>query len=534
MSSDEIKVPLVDVRPDHWAIVQGTLQKHVPQCEVWAFGSRAKWTAKPYSDLDLAVICDQPLSLAASAALADDFSESDLPWKVDIVDWATTSDSFRSIIARDKVVVQRPKISLMKLEDCMSAIIDYRGKTPQKTNRGVPLVTAKIVKGGRIEEPTEFIAPEDFNTWMTRGLPMPGDVVLTTEAPLGEVAQLDGKQVALAQRIITLRGKQGILDNTYLKFVLQGEFVQHQLRGRASGSTVSGIKQSELRKVTLPVPAFHEQLAIAQVLGALDGKIELNRRTNATLEAMAHLVFKDWFIDFGPVRAKLDGLPPYLAPEIWALFPDEGDEVGLPLGWQAVRLSELIELNPTEKLKKGDDAPYVDMASLPTSGSWSEPPIRRPFGSGMKFRNGDTLMARITPCLENGKSTFMQNLPEGQVGWGSTEFIVMRAKGPVPAEFAYLLARDPVFRASAIRSMTGTSGRQRAQAGVIADYPLLNCPDELWFAFGKVVKPLFEVIKANSEESIALAAERDLLLPKLISGDLRIPNPREFLAEATA
>ena len=98
--------PIIDIRPDHWNIVQGILQKHVPQCEVWAFGSRATWKAKEFSDLDLAIISDQPLSLDISASLRDDFSESDLPWKVDVVDWATTSESFRKIIERDGVVVQ--------------------------------------------------------------------------------------------------------------------------------------------------------------------------------------------------------------------------------------------------------------------------------------------------------------------------------------------------------------------------------------------------------------------------------------------
>ena len=98
--------PLVDVRPDLWRIVQGILQKHLPQHEVWAFGSRAKWTAKLYSDLDLAVMTDQPLSLDVSAALTDAFAESDLPWRVDVVDWASTSVAFRQIIERDKVQVQ--------------------------------------------------------------------------------------------------------------------------------------------------------------------------------------------------------------------------------------------------------------------------------------------------------------------------------------------------------------------------------------------------------------------------------------------
>lgn len=98
--------PRIDVQPSHWLIVRDLLARHVPHYAVWAFGSRAKGIAKPYSDLDLAIITDQPLPPATSAALAHDFSESDLPYKVDLIDWATTGESFRRIIERDKVVVQ--------------------------------------------------------------------------------------------------------------------------------------------------------------------------------------------------------------------------------------------------------------------------------------------------------------------------------------------------------------------------------------------------------------------------------------------
>ncbi|MDR1163756.1 MAG: nucleotidyltransferase domain-containing protein, partial [Candidatus Accumulibacter sp.] len=107
MTSKAVPIPDIDIRPEHWQIVRDILRKHVPQYEVWAFGSRAKWTAKQYSDLDLAVITNRPLPLKVSASLADDFSESDLPWKVDVVDWASTSESFRKIVERDRVGVQK-------------------------------------------------------------------------------------------------------------------------------------------------------------------------------------------------------------------------------------------------------------------------------------------------------------------------------------------------------------------------------------------------------------------------------------------
>lgn len=135
------------------------------------------------------------------------------------------------------------------LENLLDKLIDYRGKTPKKTLSGIPLVTAKIVKNGTINGYTEFIPEEDYNKWMVRGFPKVGDVILTTEAPLGEVALLKEEKVALAQRIVCLRGKDNVLDNTYLKYYLQSSKGQKSLSARESGTTVTGIKQAELRRV---------------------------------------------------------------------------------------------------------------------------------------------------------------------------------------------------------------------------------------------------------------------------------------------
>lgn len=297
-----------------------------------------------------------------------------------------------------------------------------------------------------------------------------------------------------------------------------------------SDSAVPGLNRDNAHAKVICVPKLREQRAIAHILGTLDDKIELNRRRNQTLEAMARALFKDWFVDFGPVRAKMEGREPYLPVDAWQLFPDSLDDEAKPEGWEMVPASELIEFNPSEPLRKGTPAPYLDMASLPTSGSWPEPPIMRDFGSGMRFRNGDTLLARITPCLENGKTAFVQCLPDDTVGWGSTEYIVMRPKSPVPAEYAYLLARDDAFREHAIRSMTGTSGRQRAQGDSVAVFKLASPPDKnVWHTFAKQVMPLFESIKSNAKANETLAQLRDSLLPKLISGELRIKDTESFL-----
>ena len=281
-------------------------------------------------------------------------------------------------------------------------------------------------------------------------------------------------------------------------------------------------------------PTFHalpEQRAIAHVLGTLDDKIELNRRMNETLEAMARALFKSWFVDFEPVRAKMEGRwrpgesLPGLPADLYDLFPDRlvDSELGeIPEGWEVKALGEVVELNPKEPMRRGTVAPYLDMAALPTSGPSPDEAVLREFKSGTRFRNGDTLLARITPCLENGKTAFVQSLPEDTVGWGSTEFIVMRAIPPVPSEYPYLLGRDMDFREHAIQSMTGTSGRQRVQVDALAPYLLPFPPSDVWATFGSLVSPMFANIEITRKDSRLLAAQRDALLPGLVSGEVRV------------
>ena len=193
-----------------------------------------------------------------------------------------------------------PGFNTVTIEEATERLIDYRGKTPPKTNSGVRLVTAKVVKGGQIhDEPAEYIAADFYDEWMRRGLPQKLDVLLTTEAPLGEVAILrDDVRIALAQRIILLRAKPGLLDPLYLFYALQSDFGQGELKARASGTTVLGIKQSELRKVRVPVFPLPVQQRIAGILSAYDELIENNQRRIRILEDMARSLYREWFIHF--------------------------------------------------------------------------------------------------------------------------------------------------------------------------------------------------------------------------------------------
>jgi type I restriction enzyme S subunit len=298
-----------------------------------------------------------------------------------------------------------------------------------------------------------------------------------------------------------------------------------------AGSGQPLLNQDILSRIPAAVPERKEQCAIANILGTLDDKIELNRRMNETLEAMARALFKSWFVDFDPVRAKVDGRDPGLPKPLADLFPASlvDSELGeIPQGWKAIPLPEVIEVNPTRPLRVGELAPYLDMANMPTRGHTPDAVIDRAFGSGARFMNGDTLVARITPCLENGKTAYVDFLKDGQAGWGSTEYIVLRPKHPLPEEFAYCLARSDGFREFAIQSMTGTSGRQRVRAESLSHYSLAAPSMEIATHFGVLVRPLFARATVAAGECRALAVLRDTLLPKLISGELRARDAARF------
>ncbi len=322
---------------------------------------------------------------------------------------------------------------------------------------------------------------------------------------------------------IVIRGKEGVTDNDYAFYLTKSEdFRQFAISQMTGSSGRQRVPVESLQNYIVQLPPLPEQQRIARILGSLDDKIELNRQMNTTLEAMAQAVFKSWFVDFDPVKAKATGQPIGLPPHIDALFPDsfEDSELGLvPKGWRVDYLPSVIEVNPKYRLKAGTIAHYLEMSNMPTSSFRPEQWEDRPFTSGTKFMNGDTLMARITPCLENGKTAYVDFLEEDQIGWGSTEYIVFRSKPGLPPEYTYFLARSESFRNYAIGSMSGTSGRQRVPTQCFDQY-LMVIPDEAVVRyFGNFARANMAVCSRNCEESKYLAGIRDVLLPRLMMGD---------------
>jgi type I restriction enzyme S subunit len=424
---------------------------------------------------------------------------------------------------------------LVTLAEAGIQLLDCVHKTPVAEATGLPYVAIPQLEKGEIElSDARRISVTDFEEWTKKADPQPFDMVLSRRCNPGETAFVrPGMRFALGQNLVLLRADGTRVRPTFLRWMVRSPYWWAEINKFLNvGAVFDSLRCADVPKFSLPIPPLNHQDQISLLLGALDDKIALNRQMNKTLEAMARAIFKDWFLDFGPTRAKAENHPGYLAPELWALFPDIFNDQGIPEGWRMGELQEIVVLNPKEPLTGGTVAPYLEMSALPTSGSTPEAPVDREFTSGMRFRNGDTLLARITPCLENGKTAFIQRLPANAIGWGSTEFIVIRPLPPVPKPYGYIIARDPGFRARAIQSMTGTSGRQRARTEVLAKHLVAIPNSRIWNAFSSIVDPMFDRIKVAGEETQTLAHLRDTLLPKLMSGEIRMKDVEQKIEEA--
>lgn len=306
---------------------------------------------------------------------------------------------------------------------------------------------------------------------------------------------------------------------------VQREFLFHLFRtidiaASNVGTAVPYVKASTLQKIAVSIPPFETQKRIAAILGAYDDLIEVNRRRVAVLEEMARGLFEEWFVRFR--------------------FPGHEDvpivdtpDGPLPEGWEWGTASAFVEFDPKTKVSKEGEKPFISMGLLHTSTSLIDSFEYRSGNSGAKFKNDDTLFARITPCLENGKTGLVRQLPpDPGVGFGSTEFIVIRKSRAGPA-FAYCLARNPNFRDHAQSSMSGASGRQRARTDSVAAYEMgVPSNDEFLDRFEGLAWPMLQLVGELGVTNQKLSASRDLLLPRLISGQLSVEAAEHELEDA--
>lgn len=289
---------------------------------------------------------------------------------------------------------------------------------------------------------------------------------------------------------IVLRAIPNVSDPDFIYYLTISDFVRAPaIKSMVGSSGRQRVQQNVLETLKLPLPPYDEQKKIAAILSALDEKIAINRAINDNLQQQAFSVFDNLIAN------------------------TENNDC---------TVFDYAFLNPKRTLAKNQVARSIDMSQLSTSGAFPSGWEMKPFNGGMRFTNGDTLLARITPCLENGKTAFIDFLDDGEVAFGSTEYIVLAPKNDTPPEMLYCLARYPAFVDYAVKNMNGSSGRQRVSAETVGQYRLPLFDKHSLVLFKEVVSPMFLKMRYNSLENMRLAELRDALLPKLMSGEIDV------------
>lgn len=292
-------------------------------------------------------------------------------------------------------------------------------------------------------------------------------------------------------KLMVIRAKKDVVSPKYLYYFLKNSstVAELQLLAETRSGTFPQITFSEVANLTIPVPSLAVQEVIVQTMQCLEDKITCNEQINDNLQQQAFSVFDNLIAN-----------------------AENNDYT----------VSDYAFLNPKRTLAKNQVARSIDMSQLSTSGAFPSGWEMKPFNGGMRFTNGDTLLARITPCLENGKTAFIDFLDDGEVAFGSTEYIVLAPKNDTPPEMLYCLARYPAFVDYAVKNMNGSSGRQRVSAETVGQYRLPLFDKHSLVLFKGVVSPMFLKMRYNSLENMRLAELRDALLPKLMSGEIDV------------
>lgn len=385
------------------------------------------------------------------------------------------------------------------------------GNTPPTSKREFYGTEYKFIKPTDMQEGQRFV-PETEEYYSELAFQKYQKSLLPKNTPCVVTIGSLGKKMCLTDEpSFTNQAVNAVIPNKEF----DGVFLYYCLRTRLAyvkqldSGTTSGrenVSKSSFSNITLKAPSLPTQKKIASVLSVYDNLIENNNKRIKILEQMAENLYKEWFIRFR--------FPGHETTPI---------ENGIPKGWKYKRADEVIDFNPTIKTDDQKSFTIIPMEALSTSSMVidSNSFVIQNAISGRRSQNGDTLLAKITPCLENGKTGFVMGLPEGEVFGGSTEFIVMRSKTLTP-HYVYCIARSQYFRQTAILSMNGADGRQRVDENKLKSTKILQPTQTLLNHFEKNISPLFESISRLVKENTNLIKQRDLLLPRLMSGKLAV------------
>lgn len=542
-------MPPIDLNPHDLKIVLAILRKFVPDREVWAFGSRVKWTAKPFSDLDLAIVGEQSLPISIAADLAEAFDESELPIKVDVVDWATTSDAFRKIIEKDKVVVQAQPTGAVVSAPTFSIPAHWESTTLGEICRrggggiqtgpfgsqlhasdyvavGVPSVMPTNIGDNRIiEDGIARITDADANRLGQHKLQV-GDIIYSRRGDVEKRALVREREVGwiCGTGCLKVRLGKGVIDPLFASLFLGQQEIREWIVRHAVGATMANLNTKIMSAVPVALPPLNEQHAIAQILGTLDDKIELNRCMNANLEATARVIFKSWFVDFDPVRDKVNGKRPFgLDGSDATLFPDEllESDVGeIPSNWKATTLADIVT-ERTGKVGNGNEHVVLSAVASGELKLSDEHFTKQVYSQDTsKYKRVEQWDYAYNPSRINIGSIGM--LEEPIVGAVSPVYTVLRPAEGYERFLRFFL--DLPQTKEVINQFCSGSVRQSLSFKDFAAIPVVLPPKEIAKAFTRRWQELKALRQKLAMQSNKLAELRDTLLPKLMSGELRVPD----------
>jgi type I restriction enzyme, S subunit len=417
----------------------------------------------------------------------------------------------------------------------------YAYSSKDFTSVGVPVIKiADITSGGTIDYTAMQCVSKKVADQTIRFKPEPGDTLISmTGANVGKTSRvrLHDPDARINQRVgrFVPIAECGY-SKDYIHYVVASSFAYSYIANTAYGSAQPNI--SAVLIETLPIPNIlaPEANRIGAVLACLDDKIDLNRRMNETLEAMARAIFKDWFVDFGPTCAKMEGRAPYLEPDVWRLFPDRLDAEGTPRGRGKKRLGELFDISigrtPPRKetqhfVASGLGRPWLSIKTMGEVQSFA-------FASE-EYLTPEAVAQFRVPLIPAGTVVVSFKLTVGRVAIAAQDMysneaiahLVRTPSSPVASEYAYCFMK--AFDYNSLGSTSSIATAVNSQS--IKDIEMLVPDSASHQAFLHFAGPLFQRIKANGHESQILSQIRDLLLPKLMSGEIRVRDA-EKIAEA--
>ena len=529
--------------PDHRGVLEALLRKHLPDVEVWAYGSRVNGRSHDGSDLDLVLRGPglKEIPVGQLANFNEALYESTIPFLVEARDWARLPASFRREIERDHVGLIDPlppssDWPVLTLRDAGVRLIDCVHKTPPAQESGYPYIAIPQMKGGRLDfESARRISHDDFLDWTKKARPQPHDVVLSRRTNPGVTAiDRTGTEFALGQNLVLLRADGSRVEPAFLKWLVRSPAWWREIGKYLNvGALFDSLRCADVPNFELPIPPLPVQVRIGALLEALDDKIESNRRMNETLEEMVRALFKSWFVDFEPVRGHMQGRPTGLPQSISTHFPSEmvqTEALDVPVGWCTGTLAEvaMARRHNVTPADCGDQTPYIGLEHMPRRsialGSWGSAGSVKSAKS--RFEKGDILFGKLRPYFHKVGIAPVD-------GVCSTDIVVIAPKSPEWSAFVLATVSSDHFVTYTDQTSAGTR-MPRTSWKIMSQYVICMPPSELVTAYQEAVQPLLDKIVVGIHSNTSLASLRDTLLPKLLSGQIRVSQAERVVEAATS